>query len=163
MKIVFFFDTPHLLKNIRNNLMKYDININGKIVQWKCIEQVYIRDRSMKLRFAPKLTDKHVVCSSFDKMCICLAAQLLSRSDAAGIYTYSQLGALPTEAEETANLICQMDKLFDLFNSSHIRHYKESRCAFNDEHLENLNNNNRFMATIVEITEKSSLYRGMEA
>lgn len=22
-----------------------------------------------------------------------------------------------------------MDKLFDLFNSSHIKHYKESRCA----------------------------------
>lgn len=53
----------------------------------------------------------------------CLAQQCCCRH----IYLFT--GALPTEEVETANFICQMDKLIDLFNSSHIKHYKESRCA----------------------------------
>ena len=32
-KIMFMFDVPHLLKNVRNNLMKHDFEINGNVVK----------------------------------------------------------------------------------------------------------------------------------
>lgn len=58
--IYFFFDTPHLLKSIRNNLMKYDFKVDNKIISWKYVVDFYKRDSSMYLRFAPKLHDQHV-------------------------------------------------------------------------------------------------------
>lgn len=58
--IYFFFDTPHLLKSIRNNLMKYDFKVDNKIISWKYVVDFYKRDSSMYLRLAPKLHDQHV-------------------------------------------------------------------------------------------------------
>ena len=33
-KIFVFYDPPHLLKNVRNNLKKDDLMVDGKIVSW---------------------------------------------------------------------------------------------------------------------------------
>ena len=60
-----------------------------------------------------------------------LAAQVLSRTVAAGIYTHSSIGSLPQEAVYTADFVHQVDRLFDCFNSSVAFHYKEVRGGIN--------------------------------
>lgn len=84
---IYFYDTPHLLKSVRNNLIKYDFLMNGHPVKWQYIKDFYNRDSQMSLRLAPKLSSKHIYCNTFEKMRVCLAAQVFSRSVAAGIHT----------------------------------------------------------------------------
>ena len=37
-KIFFLYDAPHLIKAIRNNLMKYDFHFIDKVASWKDVE-----------------------------------------------------------------------------------------------------------------------------
>lgn len=48
------------------------------------------------------------------------AVQVLSAMVAAGLETYIELGALPTTAAATCELLSNFDKLFDIFNSSQL-------------------------------------------
>ena len=63
-----------------------------------------------------KLTKGHFELSSFSKMRVNKAAQVLSHSVAAGLYTYVAFGKLPAEAAYTANFIEMINNLFDAFN-----------------------------------------------
>lgn len=47
-----------------------------------------------------------------------LAAQVFSRTVAAGIYIQATLGLLPQEAVHTAEFIYKIDQLYDCFNSA---------------------------------------------
>ena len=92
------YDTPHLLKNIRNNLKKTGINsilfnlfnfkfvicyfslgfsLNGIPVIWKYIVDLYEADKKSPIKLAPKLTFKHVNLPIFTNMSVKLAAQVL--------------------------------------------------------------------------------------
>lgn len=125
----FMYDTPHLLKSVRNNLIRHDVVINGQSVSWRYIEEFYAKDKQMSIRLAPKLTDKHIYCNNYDKMKVNLASQVFSRSVAAGIHTHATLGSMPSTATFTANFIHKMDSLFDMFNSSQTKHYRSSKTA----------------------------------
>ncbi|GFR82706.1 transposable element P transposase-like Protein [Elysia marginata] len=67
---------------------------------------------------APKLASKHITMPPFSHLRVCLAAQILSHSVAAGISAMVTLKALPPEAIETAKFAEQFDRLFNCFNSS---------------------------------------------
>ena len=56
-KIFFMFDPPHLIKSVRNNLMKYSLRFGEHVASWKVIEAVYGRDSALPIRSAPKLTE----------------------------------------------------------------------------------------------------------
>ena len=114
-QVVFMFDPPHLLKSIRNNLMKYDFLIGDKLVSWKYIKEFYESDSSLKIRMAPKLSKKHIELPPFAAMRVFLAAQVLSHTVAAGISTYVALGRLPDEASFNADFLETVDGLFELF------------------------------------------------
>lgn len=43
-KVAYIFDTPHILKAIRNNLLKYNFQFNNKIASWAHIVQFYEKD-----------------------------------------------------------------------------------------------------------------------
>ena len=60
-------------------------------------------------------------------MRVSLAAQVMSRTVAAGIYMHSIAGLLPQEAVYTAEFVYQVDRLFDCFNSAVMFHYKGVR------------------------------------
>jgi len=94
-----FYDPPHLLKNIRNNLKKLGFKFGENNVLWQHIVSFYSSDSGSPIRMAPKLTQNHV----------------LSHSVAAGISTHVSLGGLPPDAMHTAHFI---EKLDQLFNSS---------------------------------------------
>ena len=140
-QIFFMYDPPHLLKNIRNNLKSNgyrevltdpDKDDRGKkpaagedpvdppeaTVRWQYIADFYAADSSLPIRMAPKLSRKHMDLPGFSKMRVRFAAQVLSHSVAAGIGTLCHLGSMKAEAMKTAEFVENMDRLFNVFNSS---------------------------------------------
>jgi hypothetical protein len=72
-EIIFLFDTPHLLKGIRNNLLTKDLiwECNGEIVkgEWNHILQAYLTDQPCgDLRALRKINDLHVIPEKIPKM-----------------------------------------------------------------------------------------------
>ena len=90
------YDPPHLLKSVRNNLMKYNFEFGKNVAKWKDITTFFNKDQKLPTRLAPKLTEKHLNPNGFSKMKVKLAAQVLSHSVAAAMFTYVSLQALPS-------------------------------------------------------------------
>ena len=111
------YDPPHLIKNIRNNLKKHGFQVADKDVRWKHIADFYAADSKLPIKMAPKLTQKHIELPPFSPLRVKLATQVLSHSVAAGITTMVSLGALPKEAQPTADFAEKMVRLFNYFNS----------------------------------------------
>jgi len=119
-KVIYIFDPPHLLKSTRNMFFKHMIEINDEVVDKKYLDIFYNYDNKCNLRMAPKLTYFHIHPGPFDKMKVRLAAQVFSASVAAGMSTALNCGLLPVDAQSTIYFINNMDKLFDIFNSTDI-------------------------------------------
>lgn len=160
-KVYFVHDTPHLVKLIRNNLLKYDfyltrrgINVRTKRqewitdrVRWLHLSTFFTKDRRLTTRLAPRLTAGHLFLRDYAKMRVKLATQLMSRTVYAGIMTMIKLKLMKQEAKATGMFVKQVDDLFDLLNISKYSDDKPSRCASAlfknlqrfDEHLKFLN------------------------
>ena len=136
-KYFLMFDPPHLLKSVRNNLLKYSFVFNDEVATWKDIEDFYQQDTALEIRSAPKLTEKHIHPNNFSKMKVKYASQVLSHTVAASICTYVRLRGLPETAMHTANVLLMFDSLFDCFNSSSLHSTKKYKCALseNSQHL----------------------------
>ena len=134
-KVFVFFDPPHLLKCIRNNLFAHDILVAGQRVSWEYIREVFRHEsqNSVSLRTAPKLTAVHVNLGAFKKMKVKTAAQVMSQSVSAAILTYICSGALKKDALPTALFLKKVDSLFDVFNSSSRLDSKIFRRAIHKE------------------------------
>ena len=116
-KIFAMYDPPHLIKNIRNNLHKHGLELDGKKLLWSHIKEFYNADTAYPVRIAPKLKKKHVYLPPFTALSVCLATQVLSHTVASGMKIMSQWGVISEEAKNTADFIENMDKLFNTFNS----------------------------------------------
>lgn len=156
-QIFFMYDTPHLMKSIRNNFMKYNFSSNDSVAKWDYIKAFYNMDQQMSIRLTPKLTEKHIYCNTVDKMRVKLATQVLSRTVAAAIATYAKLRALPKEAIATAEFVENFDLLFDLFNSGQKFHYKPTKCAFTTSSLSYLTELQTFINSLQVIGTERSL------
>lgn len=122
--IYYMFDTPHLLKSLRNNLMKYKIHFEDRIADWNHIKFLYEKDSALKIRNAPKLTKMHIYPNSFQKMNVSLAAQIFSHTVAASLANYISFGKLPIAACGTVEFIERIDNLFDMMNSAMVTNKK---------------------------------------
>jgi len=88
-KVYVMYDMPHLVKNIRNNLLRYDFVLDGsETVSFDHILELFRLDGST-LRLAPKLTKQHVDPQVFKRMNVRLAAQVLSHSLGTAIHSFS--------------------------------------------------------------------------
>ena len=102
--IYLFFDSVHLLKNIRNNLLNckrfifppfsfnefYDnINVPGGKVSWKLSHEIHDLDQSLQgnLQKAHKLTYK-ALHSGYNKHCVPLALSIFDPTSSAAILSY---------------------------------------------------------------------------
>ena len=120
------FDPPHLLKSVRNNLMKYSFSFDNKTALWSDVKAFFDKEQKLAIRTAPKLTPKHINPPQFAKMKVKLATQVFSHSVSAGIATYVALCGLPSRAVGTAELLSKFDKIFDCCNSLS---FKDSKIA----------------------------------
>ena len=94
--IYFMSDPPHLLKTARNNLASSGSGSNtrrlwnnGKDLLWKHIIDLYETDRKNMPRTMPKLTNEHVYLTSYSKMRVNLATQILSETVSKVMMAYS--------------------------------------------------------------------------
>ena len=111
------YDMPHLLKNVRNNLLTYNFSVDGKLISFKYLAQMFEEEQKSTLRLAPKLTKHHFELKAFKKMNVRLAAQVLSRSSAVGIRTYVHFSRMDPEALHTADFVEKVNQLSDVLNS----------------------------------------------
>ncbi|KAF5288333.1 hypothetical protein FQR65_LT12067 [Abscondita terminalis] len=129
-RVIPLFDSPHLLKGIRNSLLQNDLEYicKGKkvVAKWCDIKHVWELDsHSSELRTLPRLTKFHVDKEHIKKMKVSVAAQTLSRSVAAVINLLATAEdhedletSLPKRATETAEFLLFFDKLFDSVNGT---------------------------------------------
>jgi len=131
--IYFVSDPPHLLKTARNCLASsYDKSktrhmwYNGDI-SWDHVVRLYKEQCSCEseFRLCPKLTTKHINLTSFSKMRVSLAAQVLSATVANALdLIYEE------RAKCTAEFIHIMNKWFDVMNVKNL--YEGKRCRNTD-------------------------------
>ena len=124
------FDPPHLLKSVRNNLLKYNFEFENKESNWDDIKSFYNKEQKQAIRTAPKLTERHINPNGFMKMRVKLAAQIFSHSVAAGITLYASLGGLSKSAIGSAEFLERVDKIFDTCNSLSFKDAKKQRRPF---------------------------------
>ncbi|KAJ8909818.1 hypothetical protein NQ315_003696 [Exocentrus adspersus] len=86
--VVYLFDTCHLQKATKNNLVNNTFCFENKRTSWTFVEEFYKSDKLQPYRCAPKLTDAHIYPTNFEKMKVKYAVQVLSNSVASGMNTY---------------------------------------------------------------------------
>lgn len=120
-KIFFLYDFPHLVKSLRNQLLKSDLVTSDGEVSFKVIRELYELERNKVTKMCPKLTEKHINPNNFEKMRVSLATQVFSRSVAAGIRTTVVLKKFINVSEQisenTAKFVERVDNIFDCMNS----------------------------------------------
>ena len=125
--LYFVADPPHLLKNLWNCVLGHRIGLPDNVVTrhhlpTNIVTHVYVQQlmdlqQGSELRVAHKLQACHTSPSHYEKMRVCLAAQLFSRSTAAAVETAVKLGLLPNEALTTAWFIRAVNDWFDAMNA----------------------------------------------
>ncbi|XP_030758398.1 uncharacterized protein LOC115884077 [Sitophilus oryzae] len=139
-EVVPFYDPPHLLKGIRNNLFTYNCRFkwrNNKIetASWTDIRTLYeLEEKEEDYKMCTKLTDIHV--HNKKKMKVSIAAQVFSQRVASLMRGLARLGPqhMPPSGLETAELLLFMDKAFDSLNGGAIfnKSGKELQRAVSD-------------------------------
>lgn len=143
-KVYIIFDPPHLIKNLRNNLIRYDITTNGKTVSWKYLHSLYNIDKQNPVRLAPKLTESHLEPGPLLSMRVKLATQVFSHQVSAAMSLYIIAKLLPSDALATCEFFKKIDTLFDMMNSRKLFADKPARCALTEgetiKYLEEIRN-----------------------
>ena len=161
-EIITMFESPHLVRSVRNMLLSQDFSLDRHVISWRHIVQMFQEETSklFSIGLAPKLTDKHVKPPLFGKMKVKLATQTLSNTVASALVTYSlsPQSRVPSEAVHTANFMRSIDSLFDVFNSSTPYSPKALRSALREGSplIEFLNEMEGVFARLVALDSRGS-------
>jgi len=90
-------------------MLSHTFHFNGNDIKWSYIKKFAELDETLPSRIAPKLTKSHLHPDRRQQMSVRRAAQALSGSVAAGLYTHATFGTLPYEATHTAEVVLQFD------------------------------------------------------
>lgn len=166
-QLVYMYDSPHLLKSARNNLIKYSYEVDGYSSSFGHVRSVYDFFSTMAYTGVVKLTPAHIDPSIWEKMRVKLATQVMSNSVACAMELLLKFKNLPLEAEGTAKIVSLFDKLFDTLNASFHNHpnkYKNVYTGSDDQKLF-LNETFEFLSRVKlidksrpEITKTCSLF-----
>lgn len=125
-KKITIFDPPHLLKDTRTALFKYNIKFeNNKIANAQHIIDTFHLDQQRPFQALTKIRYAYLDLQRHNKlkMKVSVAAKVLSNTVAVAIYCLigTEPGKLPSDAVNTARFVQDMDILFDSFNGRTIR------------------------------------------
>ena len=141
-KVYVFFDVPHILKLIRNNLMEYGFIIPqedgtfapiNKSMLMNIFEKIKNEDGHGEVTIAHKLNDEKIFdVRGQDKQRVYYAAKLLSETTSNAIKYF-----FPSDAnmKVLADFVLATDRWFDVFNSSKEKAKKNMKCPYG-VHLE---------------------------
>lgn len=129
------YDVPHLIKNVRNNLLTSDIIFKNNRVSFQDIKKTYkIDKRSPTSRTLLKITDCHINPGPFKKMSCKLALQVFSKSMYAAMRTCINTNELKSStATHTAEFVKEINNLFDCLNSQYLYSSNPYKCAISEE------------------------------
>ena len=96
---------------------------NGKYIVWRHISDLYHSDLESGLKLLPRLTNDHVKLTTYSKMKVRLAVQVLSYSVAAVLRKFSPI-------MYTADFCDKMDGFFDCFNVRSLNEHKRKKNHF---------------------------------
>lgn len=118
--IVHLWDTPHLLKNVRNNFLAANVRFGRRgqfVAKWNDILQ-YNEVDILQYGHKSGLTHDHLYPSGKVKMRVKPAAQVLSYSLASAICSIvvASEGRTLADCLHTAKFLCDMDLLYDVCN-----------------------------------------------
>lgn len=141
LKIVSVNDVPHLIKTLRNRLLKANLKTPDGEVSWKVVKELFEIEQSNTTRLCPKLTFKHMFPNHFEKMKVKLATQIFSRSVVAAIKTLHQLNKFSENVQpfvvSTLTFFEKIDQLFDCLNSKNKYDKNVYRCALTHDNKVN--------------------------
>ncbi|KAL0129508.1 hypothetical protein PUN28_001639 [Cardiocondyla obscurior] len=145
--IIPLYDPPHLIRDIRNNLLNNDLEFDveegeeRKFASWEVIEQAYHMDLTHTMyRLMPKITAEHIIKNKVKKKKVKNAAQVLSMTMGGFIHHHTKLeGYVNTiygplkmpekRGQNTAEIILFFDQLFDSVNGHTLKPEKPLRVA----------------------------------
>ena len=116
-RLVHIWDMPHILKNVRNNLLSSDVEYKpGKIAKWRHLIEYFKLDET--LYGLSTLTYRHLNPTGRDKMRVILAAQVLSTNVSLSIKNAYHLsnGSRLGQCLPFAEFCGEVDTYFDLCN-----------------------------------------------
>ncbi|KAM7311295.1 hypothetical protein ISCGN_008202 [Ixodes scapularis] len=127
-RLYFVADVPHLLKNLRNHLIRgQDIYLPDEVVKKnalptdtvsiKQVEQLLELDEQSDMRVAPRLKKACISPGHYAKMKVGPAYTLFHHDTAAGLRYLVKLGRLDEEALTTAWFFEQVQRWFELMSS----------------------------------------------
>ena len=135
--IYFFADVPHLMKTARNCLYNSGSGScsrlmwnDGQYLLFKHIADIFYRDQAVALHVLPKLTLEHIALTSFSKMKVKLATQVLSRSVALALQESGN-----NEVLGTAEFCRMMNDFFDCTNVRSLHGIRERETTFSNPTL----------------------------
>ena len=141
-KIFYIIDPPHIIKAVRNNLMKHNFHFEDKVASWKDVITLYDLDTKNPIRCCPKLTKQHIAPNNFEKMRVKLATQVMSHTVSSAMLMAISGNVLPAYAAGTAEFLARFDEIFDCLNSSSFKSQKprnrpitskSDHCQFMDQ------------------------------
>ncbi|CAI6351086.1 unnamed protein product [Macrosiphum euphorbiae] len=123
VKVIHLYDSPHLIKGIRNNLLNKNLvcTINGerKEARWQDIIDLYELDNNIQeVRMLPRLTREHVIPNEIRKMKVKNACQVLSQRVAAILNFLASRDIMDVKAKDTADICLFFDQIFDSVNGN---------------------------------------------
>ena len=130
--IYFFSDAPHLIKTYRNCLFNSGTGKHSWLMWNGCdmirrhISALYYADLDQGLHQLPKITPDHINLTSFSKMKVNLAAQVLSNTMALALRRFYTDGS----AEETARFCEMINRFFDCLNVRSTSEHTRKRNYF---------------------------------
>ncbi|KAH6945573.1 hypothetical protein HPB50_009092 [Hyalomma asiaticum] len=120
--LYFLCDVPHIVKCIRNHLLRHKHGMIGEhrinYDHYQVLQEV---DGKEQLRIVPKLTAEHVCPDNMRKMSVKLAVQLLSRNTAIGLDVYRRLKQAGLEDCEGTAIIQDFIDILDLTERNHVQ------------------------------------------
>lgn len=118
-QVIVMFDTPHLVKSVRNNLLTKNFLFKDEIVSFKWLKEFFDLDIKTNPRLAPRFTERCLIKHAFDKMRVGFATRLFSRTTSNAMLSYIKMNKLKEEASPTADFCKTIDNFFDIFNCLH--------------------------------------------
>ena len=114
----FFYDVPHLMKLIRNNLIDHEIRTPyGMVSKEPLWELVNYQEGVFKTAY--KITQKHLTVSGNERMKVKMAVHLLSNTVGLALEHLKLEGKLKSDqCLATSDLILLSNRWFDVFNVS---------------------------------------------
>ena len=125
-----FADVPHLVKNLRNHIVNgqnivlpdtivNEFSLPTSVVSVEPLRSLVQYQADKALKPAPKLSQKHLQLSHFDKMKVAHAMAIFSKAVSAGLRLLVEAGICEQSTLTTAWFLETVNHWFDLMSSRH--------------------------------------------